>query len=212
LREVLVVDRGSSDGTADITRRVGGLVRLIERPRASVAEAVAAGTAEAVGEIVAVVPDRARIGKGALDAGLDVDLRPVGTTAFGRAAAAIIGIDVPSITVARSPGSEPAHRPAQRSWYLVADSPMRLACECFGPRVAPRATARGMPVGVTVGAALFGRGWLRVALPLGHAGAAAARALRAGRDPGVAPHRAFLAAEIRDWAGGAAWWVARVKR
>ena len=131
-------------------------------------------------------------------------MRPVGTTAFGRAAAAIAGGDVPAITVLGATGPAPA-RP---SWYFVADTAAGLACDAFR-RPAP---ARGALVGVAVGLAVLGRGWVRVAVPLGHAAVTAVRAVRAGGDPGVAPHRAFLAGVIRDWAGGAGWWAARRKR
>ena len=212
LCEVLVVDRGSDDGTAEIARRVGGPVRVIDRPGAGADAAVETGTAEAAGEIVAVVPSRALVGEGALDAGVDVGLVPVGRTAFGRATAAITGTEVPSITVTRHPGALASARSMPRSWYFVADTPVSLAAEAFHPRAGWPAAARGTLVGATVGAAVFGRGWVRLALPLGHAAATAVRALRAGKDPGVAPHRAFLAAEVRDWAGGAGWWAARGTR
>ena len=212
LCEVLVIDRGSVDGTAEIARGMGGPVRLIERPGAGAEEAVQTGTAEAAGETVVVVPSRAVVGEGALDAGVDIGLVPVGTTAFGRAAAAVVGPDVPSITVTGHPGIRVVGRPAPRSWYLVADTPVGLAAEAFHPRAGWPAAARGMLVGATAGAAIFGRGWARVALPLGHGAAMAVRALRAANDPGVAPHRAFLAAEIRDWVGGAGWWADRRKR
>ena len=208
LREVLVVDRGSVDGTAEIARRVGGPVRVIERPGAGAGEAVETGTAEAAGEIVAVVPSRAVVGRGVLDAGVDVNLFPVGTTAFGRAAAAVIGPDVPSITVSGHTGTESAPRPPHRSWYFVAGSAAGLARDAFH-RPAP---APGALVGAAMAMAVFGRGWLRVALPLGHAAVTAVRAVRAGADPGVAPHRAFLAGEIWDWGAGAGWWAARRER
>ena len=201
--EVIVVDRGSTDGTRDIARRVGSPVRVLERPGLSERDAVVAGLAEAVSPRAGVVPSRTVVAPGALAAG-EVQLRPVGTTAFGRAVAAMAGDDVPTITVAGATGPAPA-RP---SWYFVAGAATELAAEAFR-RPAP---APGALVGAAVGLAVFGRGWLRVALPLGHAVLTAVRAVRAGGDPGVAPHRAFLAGEIRDWAAGAGWWASRRAR
>jgi hypothetical protein len=225
--EVLVVDRGSIDGTLDIVRRSGAPVRLIERPSSCPSEALAVGVAEARGEIVAVVPSRAIVGKGALVLGAraaevseggsaTVDLDPVGTTAFGRAAAAVVGHDVPGMEVrSRSSGSQRGTsepKTVRGSSYLVADAPFRLATDAFCARAGWKAPAKGAMVGAAVGMALFGRGWLRAAVPLGHAAVTAARALRAGRDPGVAPHRAFLAAEVWDWSTGTGWWVAGARR
>ena len=201
--EVLVVDRGSTDGTQEIARRFGPPVKVLERPGAGESDAVEAGLAGAGYPVVAVVPSRSVVADGALRAG-KVPLRPVGTTAFGRAVAAMAGREVPTITVTGATGPVPA-RP---SWYFVAGTAAALAGDAFR-RPLP---ASGAFVGVALALAVFGRGWLRVALPLGHAGVTAARAVRAGNDPGVAPHRAFVAGEIKDWAGGAGWWAARRKR
>ena len=60
--------------------------------------------------------------------------------------------------------------------------------------------------------AVFGRGWLRAAVPAVHAAATVVRAVRAGSDPGVAPHRAFLAAEVWDWSAGVGRLSAAVRR
>jgi len=225
--EVLVVDRGSVDGTPDIVRRLGAPVRLIERPGSRPSEAVAVGLAEAHGEVLAVIPSRAVMGRRAIetvaraaqasgDGPATADLRPVGTTAFGRAAAAVVGRDVPgvegrirSLSPERMP-SEPA--PALPSSYLVADTPGGLAAEAFRARAGRRRTARAALVGAAAGMALFGRGWRRTAIPLGHAAVTSVRAVRAGRDPGVAPHRAFLAAEVWDWSTGAGQLAAWVQR
>ena len=203
LRDVLIVDRGSTDGTQEIARRVGPPVKVLERPGAAERDAVEAGLAEAGDSMVAVIPSRSVVAKGALRAG-EVRLRPVGTTAFGRAAAAMGGGEVPTLTMTGATGPAPV-RP---SWYFVAGTAADLAGEAFR-RPAP---AQGALVGAAIGLAVLGRGWLRVALPLGHATVIAGRAVRAGNDPGVAPHRAFLAGEIRDWAGGAGWWAARRNR
>jgi hypothetical protein len=216
--EVLVVDRGSVDGTADIVRRVGGPVRLIERPGDGLPEAVAAGIAEARGDVLALVPGRALLGVGALEAcaaeataGGDgpatVELRPVGTTAFGRAAAAVVGRQVPRVEAwPRREGQpsepQPAPHSVRPSYYLLADRPTGLAADAFRSRADWRSTASAALVVSSVGLGLFGRGWLRAAVPASHAAATVVRALRAGRDPGVAPHRAFVAAEIWDWSSG----------
>jgi Glycosyl transferase family 2 len=226
--EVLVVDRGSVDGTADIVRRVGGPVRLIERPGDGLAAAVAAGIAEARGDVLALVPGRALMGAGAIEActaeaaaGRDgpavVELRPVGTTAFGRAAAAVVGREVPRVEAwprrgASSPGS-PAAPPAVRpSYYLLADRPADLAADAFRARAGWRSTANAAMVVSSLGLAVFGRGWLRAAVPALHAAATAVRAVRAGSDPGVAPHRAFLAVEVWDWSSGVGRLATAVRR
>jgi hypothetical protein len=214
--EVLVVDRGSVDGTADIVRRVGGPVRLIERRGAGVPEAVAVGIAEARGDVLALVPGRALMGAGAIEAcaadaagggggPATVELRPVGTTAFGRAAAAVVGRHVPRVEAwPRRGGTTTVPHPqaARPSYYLLADSPAELAADAFRSRSGRRSTASAALVVSSVGMAVFGRGWLRGAVPALHAAATAVRAVRAGRDPGVAPHRAFLAAEVWDWSSG----------
>ena len=53
---------------------------------------------------------------------------------------------------------------------------------------------------------LFGHGWRRAMIPAAHTVFAAAAALRVSGDPGVAPHRAFLALEICHWSYGAGFW------
>ncbi|MDH3705370.1 MAG: hypothetical protein OES57_04850, partial [Acidimicrobiia bacterium] len=47
-----------------------------------------------------------------------------------------------------------------------------------------------------------GRGPLRLAVPAAHAAFCVVAAAQAGRDPGVAPHRAFAAFEIMHWSYG----------
>ncbi len=233
--EVLVVDRGSSDGTADIVRRVGPPVRLLARPGLRSSEAVAVGVEEARGDVLALVPSRALVAEGAIDACASkaagneggpaaVDLRPVGTTAFGRAAAAIVCSGVPRVeawsrrgtaappTESGAPPTESGTQAVRPSYYLIADTPTRLAAEAFRPQAGLRSAAGAALIVTAAGMALFGRGWLRAALPLGHAALSGARAVRAGRDPGVAPHRAFMAAEVWDWASGAGWLVAGARR
>ena len=69
-------------------------------------------------------------------------------------------------------------------------------------------------VGVAVGAALFGRRWQRLAAPVAHAAVVAAGAVAMGRQPGVAPHRAWLALETCHWSYGVGFWsgLARLAR
>ena len=191
--EVLVVDRGSSDATREVARAVPGPIRVLERPGASVAEAVEAATADAVGDLVVVAPARAVYREGALAALIRrrPALAPVGTTAFGRAAAAVIGR-----------GTTAPPRGSARSCWFVGDEPAALARDALA-----RPSGRGATlVAATAVLAVAGRGWFRVAVPVAHAAGVAARALRASGDPGVAPHRAFLACEIWAWCTGAAWW------
>jgi len=61
----------------------------------------------------------------------------------------------------------------------------------------PAALVVSSAVGLTAG-----RGVGRVAVPLVHAAFCGVAALQAGRDPGVAPHRAFAAFEIMHWSYG----------
>ena len=191
-------------------------------------EAVAAGIAEARGDVLALVPGRALMGAGAIEAcaaeaaagGGDgpatVELRPVGTTAFGRAAAAVVGRQVPRVEAwPRRGGAAATPSPSQSvrpSYYLVADGPADLAADAFRSRAGWRSTAGAALVVSSVGMAVFGRGWLRAAVPAVHAAATVVRAVRAGSDPGVAPHRAFLAAEVWDWSAGVGRLSAAVRR
>jgi hypothetical protein len=144
-----------------------------------------------------------------------VALRPVGATAFGRAAAAVVGSGVfrvetchhhaPHEASAGATAERSAARPRRPSSYVVADSPAGLAGEAFRSRSDRRSAAGADQILAAAGLAVFGRGWPRAAVPAGHAAVCAVRAVRAGRDAGVAPHRAFLAAEVWDWSAGAGW-------
>jgi hypothetical protein len=218
--EVLVVDRGSVDGTSDIVRGAGPPVRLLECPGSHRTDAMAAGAAEAEGDVVAFVPSRAVLRAGMVEEAVrgqstTVTLRPVGATAFGRAAAAVVGSGVfrvetrprprPGPTSTSATAEPSAARPRRPSSYVVADSPVRLAGEAFRSRSDRRSAAGAVLIVAAAGPALFGRGWPRAAVPAGHAAVCAVRAVRAGRDAGVAPHRAFLAAEVWDWSAGTGW-------
>lgn len=98
--EVLVVDGGSDDGTVDIARAVGGSVRVVPNTRVTAAAAMNTGIAEAVGELVVRADahslyDRDYVSRSVdalLSTGATVvggPMRPVGTTNFGRAVAAV---------------------------------------------------------------------------------------------------------------------------
>jgi glycosyltransferase involved in cell wall biosynthesis len=63
----------------------------------------------------------------------------------------------------------------------------------------------GLVAAAAAGALLL-RGPVRLLVPAGHAAACGVVALRLGRAPGVAPHRAFLALEACHWSYGLGFW------
>lgn len=98
--ELLVVDGGSADGTREIVERAGGVVRLVDNPRVTAAAAMNVGIEAATGDLIVradahtvYAADYVRrcvevfIETGAANVG--GPMRPVGTTAFGRAVAAV---------------------------------------------------------------------------------------------------------------------------
>jgi len=100
IEEVLVVDGGSTDGTRGIAERTGAPVRLVDNPRMSAAAAMNIGIGLATGEIVVRADAHTLYGRDYVRRCVDVltetgadnvggPMRPVGTTSFGRAVAAV---------------------------------------------------------------------------------------------------------------------------
>jgi glycosyltransferase involved in cell wall biosynthesis len=109
--------------------------------------------------------------------------------------------------------------PKIRSWYFPRDSVRALRRQYLNYGIGKASTLakhRSLPtwrplvpsalVGVSALGFVFGRGPARVAAPLVHAAACATVAGRLGRDPGVAPHRAFVALEVCHWSYGVGFW------
>lgn len=108
-----------------------------------------------------------------------------------------------------------------RSWYFPRSTPRALARQyrnyglCKASTLAKhhtlpywRPVAPALLVGATVVAPLVVRPWwLKLAPPLAWAAGASAVSLRLGRQPGVAPHRAFGVLAICHWAYGAGLWA-----
>ena len=107
-----------------------------------------------------------------------------------------------------------------RSWYFPRATPRALARQYANYGVAKASTLAkhgGLPtlrplapaalVAATVALGVGGRRpWLRVAVPASHAAACGWLAIRLGREPGVAPHRAFAALAICHWSYGFGFW------
>lgn len=276
--EILVVDGGSTDGTRDIVSSFGGHVRLVDNPGVSAAAGLNVGLSEAKGEVIVradahtvYAVDYARrcvevLGEtGAANVG--GRMRPVGTTNFGRAVAAVtsspFGVgsgkfhyaetraDVDTVYLGafsrclleqiggwdetnlqwgaedhelnfriRRAGGRIVLDPSIRSWYFPRETPRALGRQYFNyglgkastlARYRSLPTLRPLaPAALVVGAAInavCGRGWRRVALPLAHGAGAGLASLWLGRDPGVAPHRAFTAVELCHWAYGVGFWT-----
>jgi glycosyltransferase involved in cell wall biosynthesis len=98
--DIIVVDRGSSDGTPELARRRAPRVCVLDRPQTSSAAAMNAGIGVARGAVIcrADAPlryerDYVRRALAVLcetgAAGVGGSMRPVGTTSFGRAVAAM---------------------------------------------------------------------------------------------------------------------------
>ena len=115
--------------------------------------------------------------------------------------------------------------PSIRSVYFPRATPRALYRQYFNYGVAKASTlakhgtlptwrplAPAAFVVASAVAAVASRGKRRLALPALHGAACAVVALRIGRDPGVAPHRAFGALEVCHWSYGLGFWsgVARM--
>jgi hypothetical protein len=109
--------------------------------------------------------------------------------------------------------------PVIRSWYFPRETVRALARQYRNYGVAKASTlakhgslptwrplAPALFVGVAAGAAVFGRGWQRLAFPAAHAAVVGVGALSMGRQPGVAPHRVWLALETCHWSYGVGSW------
>lgn len=100
VREILVVDGGSMDGTRDIIESFGGKVRLLDNPRRITAAAMNIGIQACTTNLFVRVDAHSTYAhnyvsqsvKTILDTGANVvggPMRPVGATPFGRAVAAV---------------------------------------------------------------------------------------------------------------------------
>lgn len=100
VREILVIDGGSTDETRDIVGAFGGKVRLIDNPRRSTAAALNIGIGECSTDLFIRADAHATYAsnyvsqsvKTLLESGANVvggPMRPEGTTPFGRAVAAV---------------------------------------------------------------------------------------------------------------------------
>jgi len=222
VHELIVVDRGSEDGTPQLIEAVDAAAHVLAGvgPRD--------GVAVATGDIVVLATARACYAPDALRRAVNRlrDGRPttvagrptsIGTTNFGRAAAAVVvALPVPSVAPVawmRSNGDAGAVEfdDTIRGWQYAPEDVGRLARESFEAGVAAArlplsrmpapAAISGLLVVATIAGAR-GRGWRRVLVPVLHLMACVGLALQAGRAAGVAPHRALLALEVGQWAGG----------
>ena len=221
VHELIVVDCGSDDGTPQVVAAVDPAALVVA------GGAPEDGLAVATGDIVVLAHARAGYAPDALRRAVDrlgdtgtggVAGRPtpVGTTNFGRAAAAVAGAlparPVTPVAWMRADGATAAIEidEAIRGWQYAPEGVGRLARENFeAGMAAARGRRRRMPAPVTASgvlavatmAGMRARGWRRAAVPAVHLIGCLGLALRAGRGPGVAPHRALLALEVGQWAG-----------
>ena len=127
----------------------------------------------------------------------------------------------------RQAGGRVVLDPSIRSWYFPRESPRGLARQYHNYGVAKASTLakhRTLPtwrplapaalVAATIVALVTQRGVRRMLPVAVHAGVAGAAAFKIGRQPGVAPHRAFAVIQICHWSYGFGFWrgIARILR
>lgn len=278
IREVLVVDGGSTDGTREIVQRYPAPVRLVENAGVTAAAAMNVGISQVTTDVICradahTIYTRSYVRRcvevlretGATNVG--GRMNAVGTTSFGRAVAAItsspFGVgpgrfhyglareEVDTVYLGcwptdslrslggfdeerlqwgaedqelnfriRSAGLRVVLDPAIVSWYFPRETPEAVFRQYFNYGLAKASTLakhRRLPswrplvpsalVAATAAALVLSRGRYRVAVPGLHAVACAAAALKVSAGPGVAPHRAFAAAEICHWSYGLGFWA-----
>lgn len=228
--ELIVLDCGSTDGTQELVSKSADVTKLVQN--VALEEIVGISERLSRGNVICVADAKALYAKNAFRACLQAVQHgdaeagpgrpiPVGTTNFGRAVAAVerwLAIARPAVTCwSRPPEPAPgnSHRvyAAVRCWRYAPATAAELARESFRAgadgrshhlrRADPRTALPAMVILASGISALLGRRWRRFAVPLAHGAFCVAVAVTSGRDPGVAPHRAFLALEVGHWSTGA---------
>ena len=224
--ELIVLDCGSTDGTPELVTSTVGAIRVVRDVVPD--EVVDLGRRLARGDVVCVAHGRALFGRTAIrecldlvgpDGGVPGRPVPVGTTSFGRAAAAVacwLPIAPPAMTCWSPAGVTEGVRhvgsvPPVRCWAYVPATPSALARACYRagathPGLDPRTALPALLLLVSALAGSRRRRLGRAAVPVAHGFGCAVLAVRSGKDPGVAPHRAFCALAVGHWATGAGFW------
>jgi succinoglycan biosynthesis protein ExoA len=275
--EILVVDGGSTDGTREVVASFGHGVSLLDNPRVTAAAAMNIGLAAARGEVICRADSHTLYARDYVSRCVEVleatgadnvggPMRPVGTTSFGRAVAAVTsspwgigpgkfhyseqreevdtvylgcwrretlvelgGWDEDRLQWAaedqelnfriRQRGGSVVLDGAIVSQYFPRETPRALRRQYFNYGVAKASTLwkhRRLPtlrplapaalVAVTVLPLATRKRGVAVIPPLLHGAACSWIALLLGRDPGVAPHRAFAAIQLCHWSYGLGFW------
>jgi glycosyltransferase involved in cell wall biosynthesis len=100
ISEILVIDGGSTDGTQEIVRSFGGVVRLLDNPRMTAAAAMNIGISEATNDVFVRVDAHSHYEMDYVSKSVEAfvsaqaqvvggPMRPVGTTPFGKAVAVV---------------------------------------------------------------------------------------------------------------------------